>query len=91
MSSEEVPRAKPMVPGPGRQADVAKGNHLQLRGKGPGHREQSGRCCVGMRETLGQDVEGCKSLGKRRTLGAIQVKNRARGPEHPAVVMAEFH
>ena len=32
MSDVEVPRAKPMVPGPGRQADVAGENQLQPRG-----------------------------------------------------------
>ena len=35
MSSVEVPRAKPMVPGPGRQADVAGENQLQLRAQAP--------------------------------------------------------
>ena len=39
---EKEPRAKPMVPGPERQADVAGGNQLQPRGKRPGHRVQSG-------------------------------------------------
>ena len=35
-------------------------------------------------------MEGCRNLEKMRALEAISAKTRARGPEHPAVLMAGF-